>query len=256
MESDIVLLEMIDQSISKIILNRPEKHNALNLELMESLCRKIKALEDTSSRVAIICGAGSNFCTGLDLKQASDEALVEKMGHQLAQLFTILHQTSLVTIAAVHGHAIAGGGGLAASCDLVLFDEEAKIGFPEVHRGLVAAQVAAILARQMNMRHISELLLTGRLVSSEQAIEMGLGNSVVHIGELQDEVLRLAKEILKGGPEALKETKDLLRKLSRNFSVDLDLALSMHHKVRHSSEAKEGIAAFLEKRAPKWSVLN
>lgn len=253
MENDVVLIEHIDKSIVKVVLNRPEKHNALNLELMKALCEKILELEKNGCQVAIICGAGNNFCTGLDLKQASDEKLVEKMGHQLAQLYTILYQTPLVTIAAVHGHAIAGGGGIAASCDLVLFEAEAKIGFPEVHRGLVAAQVSAVLARQMTMRQVYGLLLTGQLVGSEQAVKMGLGNAVVRIGELQDEALKMAEEILKGGPEALKETKALLRTLSRDFVADLDLALSVHHKVRFSAEAKEGVAAFLEKRAPAWN---
>jgi methylglutaconyl-CoA hydratase len=253
MQNDAVLIEQIDRTVFKIILNRPEKHNALNLELMEALCKKIKDLENSACQIAIICGSGSNFCTGLDLKQASDEALVEKMGHQLAQLYRILYQTPLVTIAAVQGHAIAGGGGIAVSCDLVLFEAEAKIGFPEVHRGLVAAQVAAILARQMNMRQVYDLLLTGQLVGSEQAVKIGLCNAVVRIGKLQDEALRMAKEVLKGGPEALKETKSLLQKLSRDFVADLNLALSVHQKVRYSSEAKEGIAAFLEKRAAAWN---
>jgi len=175
------------------------------------------------------------------------------MDLRLADMFKIFHETSLVTIASVHGHTLAGGGGLAASCDIVLLDEQAKMGFPEVRRGLVAAEVMAILLRQICLRYVRELLLTGQLVDSYRAVEIGLANYIVTHEDLEKEALRIAEEVLKGGPEAIRESKYLLNKLSSgDFSINIDLALSVHDRVRHSQEAKDGIAAFLEKRKPVW----
>lgn len=252
MKNDCILVEKVNEFVSKIILNRPEKHNALSIELITALSDVLSELEKTSCRVVVISGNGKDFCSGLDLQQAVDEKLIEKMGGQLARLFTTLHNTTLVTIAAVRGNAIAGGGGLAISCDIVLFEREAKIGFPEVRRGIVAAQVATILARQVSMRHVRELLLAGKLVDAGRAVEMGLANMVVS-GGVEEEALHIAGEVLKGAPQAVKETKRLLEKLAPgDFSKDLEMALAVHHAARHSVEGKEGIAAFLEKRLPNW----
>jgi methylglutaconyl-CoA hydratase len=210
-------------------------------------------LEKSSCRLVIMNAAGKDFCAGLDLQQATDETLIEKMGKQLANLFTILHDTPLVTIACLHGNAIAGGGGIAASCDIVLMTEDAKIGFPETRRGLIAAQVAVILSKQMNTRAVKELLLTGILVDSYRAVEMGLANLVVIQDDIEKEAVTIAREILKGAPGAVKETKRLLDCLSNgNFTESLELALTFHHAARNSPEGKEGIAAFLEKRSPRW----
>lgn len=253
MKNDCIIVEKVNESISKIILNRPEKHNALGIELITALCEALTEMEKSSCRVVVISAKGKNFCSGLDLQQAADESLIEKMGRQLAALFTILHNTPLVTIAAVRGYAIAGGGGLAISCDIVLVDEEAKMGFPEVRRGIVAAQVAAILVRQASLRHARELLLTGLVVDAGRAIEMGLANRIVLYGDVESEALKLAGEVLKGAPNAVKKTKRLLEKLvPGDFSSDLEMALLVHHASRHSAEGKEGIAAFLEKRSPEW----
>lgn len=249
-----ILIEKFNRSITKITLNRPENQNALSLELMKELCEALKKIEDSECKVLILNAKGKNFCAGLDLKQASDEVLRDTMILQIASLFTLLHHTSLVTIAAVQGHAMAGGGGLAAACDIVLLSEEAMMGFPETRRGIVAAQVATILVRQLSMRHVRELLLTGHLVDSKRAVEIGLANQVVNLGQLQNEALRTAEEVLKGAPSALKATKGLLEKLIPDrFSEDLELALSIYHSARNSQEAKEGIASFLEKRPPKWN---
>ncbi len=256
MKNDCLSVEKVNEAISKITLNRPDKHNALSIELITSLSEALTALEKSQCRAVIISGSGKDFCSGLDLQQAADESLIDKMGSQLATLYTILHNTPLVTIAAVRGNAIAGGGGLAVSCDIVLLDAEAKIGFPETRRGIIAAQVATILVRQIGMRHVRGLLLTGELVDANRAVELGLANQVVVQTGVEDEALKIANEILKGAPEAVKETKKLLEKLAPgDFSRDLEMALKVHHAARHSKEGKEGIAAFLEKRVPHW-ILN
>lgn len=254
MMNEYIVIENINKAIAKMTLNHPQTHNALSLELMKELCDALNALENSSCQVIILAAKGKNFCSGLDLHQAADEALIEKMASQLAKLFTLFHHTPLVTIACVQGQAIAGGGGLAASCDIMLAAEEAKIGFPETRRGIIAAQVAAILVRQLNIRFVRELLLTGELIDSLRAKEIGLVNHVVSLEIMDQEALRIANEVLKGAPNAIKETKRLLKEMAQGtFGKDLALAIDFHHAVRHSAEGKEGIASFLEKRPPNWT---
>lgn len=244
----------LDEAIVCVTLKRPEKRNALNLALMEELCLTFEELaQNASLRVIILNAEGLSFCTGLDLKEAVDLLLAEKMAVQMAGLLTAVYSSPLVTIAALQGDAIAGGAGLVAACDFAIAAREVLIGFPETRRGLVAAQVSALLCRQMRMREVRELLLLGELVNTEIALSMGLVNRVVENEQLLIEAMRMAKLIIKGGPQATRDTKRLIDKLiPSRFADDLKIALSFHHSARHSEEAKEGIAAFLEKRLPKW----
>lgn len=242
-----IKIEAFSPKISIITLQQPQRHNALSLEMIEELCQAFTALEQTDCSIVILEAEGTSFCSGLDLKQAADEVLAEKMGLHLAHLFTILHQTSLITIAGVQGNAIAGGGGLAASCDIMLMAEEAKIGFPEVKKGLVAALVATILKGQISSRSLKELLLSGELIDSRRAVEIGLANRIVNSKNIRQEALLYAQEIAKGAPQALKKTKDLLRYLNGDvFPSQLQHALSVYRAARASQEAKDGIAAFLK----------
>jgi methylglutaconyl-CoA hydratase len=172
----------------------------------------------------------------------------------VAKTLLTISQTRLVTIAQVHGAAIAGGAGLMSACDLVVAAEGTKIGYPEVKRGLVAGFVMTFLRRQLHERDIRELLLTGELITAERAREIGLVNLVVAAGELENETQKLVDAVLQNAPGALASSKQLLEQLwSSSVKEDLDRALSHHMEARESAEAKEGIAAFLEKRAPHWS---
>lgn len=250
-----IKVQEISDKISAILLQRQEAHNALNLELIEELRSALEDLEGSSCQVVIIEAEGKTFCSGMDLKQVSDDTLVEKLGQQLAALFQLLHDTRIVTIASVQGDAMGGGGGLVASCDFVVLAEGAKIGFPETRRGLVPAQVAVILMQQLGGRSVKELLLRGESVGGQRAVEMGLANCVVKKDELAKTSLQFAYDVIKGGPQAIKATKDLLRRLeqeSGSFSDRLQMALSVYYAARGSSEGKEGITSFLEKRMPDW----
>ena len=164
-----------------------------------------------------------------------------------------LYRTPLITIAALHGAAIGGGAGLVACCDLVVATQDAKIGFPETQRGLVPAQVAALLKRQCPMHSVRELLLVGALVHADRAAALGLVNQVVSFADLPAAVHHLAHEILKGGPQALKSTKRLLDALDpRSLEHDLDLCMQFSREAISSLEAEEGLRAFQEKREPRW----
>jgi methylglutaconyl-CoA hydratase len=164
-----------------------------------------------------------------------------------------VYQVPQVTIAAVQGAAIAGGAGLMSASDVVVAAQDARIGYPEVKRGLVAALVMTLLHRQVRERDARELLLLGELISSERARLIGLVNRVVPAQHLMEEAMSLARTALQGGPQSIAQTKKVLDELWPSaFNHELDETLLHHLSARNSSEAREGVAAFLEKRTPKW----
>ena len=141
-----------------VTLNRPERRNALTLELLNELVAAIKVSSDqTSERVLILSGAGAAFCTGLDLKEAADPKKAHATAEMVANTLVALSQTRLITIAAVHGAAVAGGAGIMSACDFVVAAEKTKIGYPEVRRGLVAGLILTFLRRQVGERLIDTL---------------------------------------------------------------------------------------------------
>lgn len=246
----LILENHSNPSVSILSLNRPDKRNALNIELMDALTQTIQKI-DPKKRVLILQGEGPVFCAGLDLIEASDHTKSQQSSGALARLLQTLYTTPLVTIAAVHGAAIAGGAGLMAACDYVLADPKTLFGFPEVRRGLAAAQITTYLKRQLKERDLRELLLFGELINAERAKEMGLINQTLDQHHFLPELMRLADLIVLGGPQAIASTKKLLQ--STTLNEDVQNALKIHHNARTSPEAQEGIAAFLDHRSPKWA---
>ena len=249
----VVLIERQTPQITLVTLNRPERRNALTIELLTELVAAIKVVSDEAQeRILILRGAGAAFCTGLDLKAASPEN-AHATAEMVAKALLALSQTRLVTIAAVHGAAVAGGAGIMSACDFVVAAEGTKIGYPEVRRGLVAGLVMTFLRRQTGERNMSELLLGSELIDAERAKEIGLVNRVVSRENLMSEAQKFADSVLQGAPGALAQTKRLIEELWwRSVKEDVDLALKYHMQARESSEASEGIAAFNEKRPPNW----
>jgi methylglutaconyl-CoA hydratase len=252
----VILVEKQTPQITVVSLNRPDRRNALTLELLNELIAAIKVASDqTQERVLILRGEGAAFCTGLDLKEAASPRNAHATAEMVARALTTLAQTRLVTIAAVHGAAVAGGAGLMSACDYVVAAEKTKIGYPEVRRGLVAGLVMTFLRRQVRERDIRELLLGSELIDAQRALEIGLVNRVVPRDALMGEAQKFAESVLQGAPEAMKQTKRLIEELwSSSVKEDIDLALKYHMQARESDEAREGIAAFNEKRKPKWAV--
>ena len=254
----VVLVEKQTPQITVATLNRPERRNALTLELLNELNAAIKVASDEPRvRVLILRGAGAAFCTGLDLKEAADQKKAHATAEMVARTLVTLSQTRLVTIAAVHGAAVAGGAGIMSACDFVVAAEKTKIGYPEVRRGLVAGLVMTFLRRQVGERNMRELLLGSDLIDAARAKEIGLVNRVVPPNELMNEAQKFADSVLQGAPRALAETKKLVEELwSSSVTEDVDLALKYHMQARESAEAQEGIAAFNEKRRPNWTIEN
>ena len=251
----IVLIEKQSPQITVVTLNRPERRNSLTIELLNELVASIKVASDQADeRVLILRGAGAAFCTGLDLKEAADQKKAHMTAELVAKALTTLAETRLVTIAAVHGAAVAGGAGIMSACDFVVAAEKTKIGYPEVRRGLVAGLVMTFLRRQAGERNMRELVLGGELIDAERAREIGLVNRVVAPDQLMIEAQKFADSVLQGAPNAIVQTKRLIEELwSTSVKEDVDLALKHHMRARESAEAREGIAAFNERRKPNWT---
>ena len=249
----VVLVEKKNPHITIVTLNRPERRNALTIQLLMELTAAIgAAAADVNQRVLILRGAGLAFSTGLDLKTTS---AVHATAQMVARTLIALSETRLITIAAVHGAAVAGGAGLMSACDFVIAAERTKIGYPEVRRGLVAGLVMTFLRRQVGERNMRELLFGSELIDAERAREIGLVNCVVAQNELMSRAQKFADSVLQGAPGALRQTKKLIEELwSSSVKEDVDLALKYHLEARESEEAREGIAAFNEKRKPKWAM--
>src|SRR5213082_2016692 len=195
----VVLIEKQSPQITVVTLNRPERRNSLTIQLLNELISAIKVASDQpDERVLILRGAGAAFCTGLDLKEAADQTKAHATAEMVAKTLVTLAETRLVTIAAIHGAAVAGGAGIMSACDFVVAAEKTKIGYPEVRRGLVAGLVMTFLRRQVGERNTREFVLGGELIEAERAREIGLVNRVVARDELMNEAQKFADSVLQG----------------------------------------------------------
>ena len=210
-----VLLSEDRGSLRLLTLNRPDKRNALTVQLLRELHAALgTAVDDDAVRSVALTGAGPGFCAGLDLGEVqalrTDPEKARLSGDILYETLTRIYRSPKPVIAAVNGPAVAGGAGLMSVCDLVIAADSAKIGYPEVKRGLVAAIVMTFLIRQVGERRARFLLLTGELVTAEQAVELGLVNEAVPADQLLNRVDYWAEVLAACPPQALAHTKELL----------------------------------------------
>src|SRR5256886_1263341 len=250
----VVLIEQKSPQITVVTLNRPERRNALTLELLTELCAAVNvASEQPEQRVLMLRGAGAAFCTGLDLKEAADTTKAHATAEMVANTLIAISQTRLITIAAVHGAAVAGGAGVMSACGFVVAAQRKKNSYPEVRRGLVAGLGMTFLRRQGGEPQMGGVVFGSQLIDAGSAKEIGLVNRVVANDDLMNEAQKFAQSVLQGAPDALAQTKRLIEELwSSSVKEDVDLALKYHMQARESEEAREGIAAFNEKRKPNW----
>lgn len=249
-----------DSGIATLTLNRPDKRNAISFDLIDDLLRGLEEVQQSPAQVLIITGAGKAFCSGMDLenlKQLSGRT-PEQNRHDsetMAGLFRTLYDFPKPTIAAVNGAAIAGGTGLATLCDFTLAVPEAKFGYTEVRIGFVPAIVSTFLLRQIGEKQARDLLLTGRLFDVQEAHRLGLVNEVLPPERLMPRARELASQLMENSPTSLAFTKRLL---SDHAKLDLDrqiaAAIRENAEIRNTSDFREGISSFLEKRKPRWSA--
>ena len=258
MTTPLVISEQLKPGVIQLTLNRPEKRNALSVALLEAFLAALDAAEaDAGQRVLILTGAGSVFCAGMDLAEAGNPAVAGRSGELIATMLRRVVESRLITIAVVQGAALAGGAGLMSACDFAYAEGSARLGYPEPRRGLIAALVMTFLRRQLRERDARRLLLTGESVSGTEAAEMGLVSAAIGTELVMPTALRTANEVMLGGPEAVVQTKKLLASLWPSpLTEDFTRAMHVHHDMRDSAEMREGVAAFREKRKPKWVVEN
>ncbi|MBV9214806.1 MAG: enoyl-CoA hydratase/isomerase family protein [Acidobacteria bacterium] len=237
-----------------LTLNRPEKRNALNDELIQALKDALREADaDESLRAVVIRGAGKDFCSGADLASiqkianASYEENVED-ARQLADLFELIRKVRAPVIAAVHGRALAGGCGLATACDLVLATRSARFGYPEVKIGFVPAMVAAILRRNLGEKKSFELLTQGFEYSAEDALSLGLVNALFDDEGFDDAALEYASVYTKVSGSAVAMTKRLIYDIDADrYSDAITKGVETNARARMTEDCKKGIAKFLEK---------
>jgi methylglutaconyl-CoA hydratase len=248
-------VEPIRPGVSAVVLNRPGCRNALSIALMKELCAAIDRLSaDPAQRVLLLRGEGPAFCAGMDLREASNVEAAEQGAEWVGRVFSSLRSTPLVTIGEAHGAAMAGGAGLLLACDFAIAADDLRLGFPEVRRGLVPALVAQILRHRLRDGDLRELLLLAEPIDARRALRMGLVHRVVPANQVRDEALRFANLLLQGGPLAILATKQLLADLQMSpESEGPQIARRYHLEARLRDEAREGLAAFLEKRGARWT---
>jgi methylglutaconyl-CoA hydratase len=251
--AETVLYESSD-SLARITLNRPDKRNALNDELVAALKQALRrANDDDQVRAVVISGAGSDFCSGADLaalQKISTASVEENLedARSLMELFTLIRSLRQPVIAAVKGRALAGGCGLASACDLVLAARSSRFGYPEVKIGFVPAMVMAILRRNVSEKRAFELLTLGAEITSAEALALGFVNRLIDDEAFDDEVDAFVQQYLQTSSSAVALTKSLLYQTdAMSFEDALNCGVDANVTARLSEDCKKGIAQFLKK---------
>jgi methylglutaconyl-CoA hydratase len=239
-----------------IVLDRPERRNALSPELLVALSEALeRALAEPSVRAVVLSGRGSSFCAGADLGKGRELAAAggRQQENPFARLLHTLEEADKPVIAAVNGAAFGGGLGLVAAADIAIASEEAVMSFSEVRLGLIPAMISVVVLPKIGARQARRLFLTGRRFTATEALGYGLVHRVVPSDQLEAAVAEEVAEIAKGGPRAIAASKRLIREIPRLEPERAFLRASELFAERMAShEAREGMAAFTEKRKPSW----
>jgi len=248
-----------DGPVATITFNRPDKRNAISYELIDELLRALGEVEQSAAQVLVLTGAGKAFCSGMDLdnlRTLKGRSTKENLrdSQTMGLLFRSIYEFARPTIAAVNGPAIAGGCGIATLCDFTLASTDAKFGYTEVRIGFLPAIVSTFLIRQVGEKHARDLLLTGRIVSAEEAFRIGLVTEVVAPDSLKTRTRELAAQLTENSPASLAATKQLLTGFSfEELNNNIRAAVDSNARIRATDDFREGVSSFLEKRKPKWS---
>jgi len=257
-----VLLDIDAHGVATVTLNRPEVHNAFDNDLIVKLTGLLTELGGRRDvRVMILTGAGTSFSSGADIswmKSMADysEARNYEDALQLAELMATLNNLNKPTVARVNGHVFGGGVGLVACCDIAVASTDARFCLSEVRLGLVPAVISPYVIGAIGARHARRFFQTAEAMSAKKARRIGLIHEIARPGRLDSAVTHQVELLLKGGPDAQRESKELVHMVI-GHSLSADLALKMRTaeiiaQMRVSEEGQEGLKAFLEKRQPQW----
>jgi methylglutaconyl-CoA hydratase len=244
-----------------IMLDRPKKRNALSRAMLEQLSQALSDLhQERRVRAVILTGTGTAFCSGMDLAEIhassqGDQALQQwrEDAVQYRDLLEQMLQFPKPLIAAVNGPAVAGGAGLVLASDIVVATPEARFGLPEPRRGLMAGLVAPLLTFRIGGGHAAYLLLTAQLIEAAEAYRIGLYHELTASETIWARAHALAQECAKSAPQSLQLTKRMLNEtIGDPLATLLSAGAAATATARTTEAATEGLAAFLEKREPKW----
>lgn len=250
--------------VATVRLNRPEVRNAFNALMIREITRAFEELSaDKSVRLILIRGNGKVFCSGADLnwmKEAVSHSEEENYREalELAECFQTIYTCPKPVITIVHGASTGGANGFVAVADIALTTDDAVFSLSEVRSGLVPAVISPYIIKRIGEFPARELMLTARRIHGIEAADRGLVNWHYASEELEEGVNKIVHQILEGGPEALAITRKLIYDVSNNWSFDeaIGKTASIIASIRVSDEGREGMAAFLEKRKPRWSENN
>lgn len=251
------VLYAVEEGVAVLTLNRPDKRNALDDRTVVELREAVEcAEEDERVRVLLLRGAGPDFCAGADLAQlekiAAGAGALENLDDAtaLGELLVRMRRLSKPIVAAVHGHAFAGGAGLATACDLVVAAEDAAFGYPEVHLGFVPAMVMALLRRACGEKVAFELVARGDRIDAAEAHRVGLVNRLFAAETFEADSLEYARELGRRSPSALRLSKRLFYGID-GASIEEAIARGAEINVlaRMTEDTREGVRRFLERRA-------
>ena len=258
-----VLLSVDARGVATLTLNRPDKHNAFDTETLQALAGHLRSLDaEAAVRTIVLAGTGKTFCSGADLASMRalgnaregdnlDEAM--RLAEVLAQLSTV----GKPTLARIQGNAFGGGVGLIACCDVAIAVESARFALTEVRLGLVPAAISPYVVAAIGARQARRYAVTGERIEAAEARRIGLVHDVVTADALDGAVAAVIEEILKGGPQAQRECKELIREVNPAMGApDADVRRSTAKRLarlRVSEEGQEGMGAFLQKRPPRWT---
>lgn len=249
------VLYQVQDGVARITLNRPDKRNALDGELVSELKEAMTASAgDAQCRVVLLAGAGTDFCSGADLaglEKTAQAGVLDNMAdaRATAELFQMMRDHPHPIIAAVHGRALAGGCGIATACDIILAAESAQFGYPEVNIGFVPAMVMAILRRSISEKAALELVVTGEIVSAARAHELGLIHRVYADDRFTAEVNAYAARLASKSASAIMLSKRLLYNMdSTSFQAALEAGVEINAIARMTEDCRRGVEKFLSKK--------
>lgn len=243
-----------EQSVARITLNRPDKRNALDDEIINEMKGALdEAAHDASVRVVVVSGAGKDFSSGADLaalRRISEASVTENVGdaRNFAEMFVAMRRHPRPIIAAVRGRALAGGCGVATACDLILASESAQFGYPEVNIGFIPAMVMVILRRNLSEKRAFELITRGEVMGARAALEIGLINRVFADDEFDAQVEAYVNQMAAKSASAVSLAKNLLYHMdAMSFESALEAGVQLNAITRMTEDCKRGVERFLKK---------
>lgn len=254
----------IEGNRADLILNRPEKHNALNPEVLMELQELLDWIsEEKAIHFLVISGKGKSFCAGADINwfaSAKDKPKQENWEEylQIPELLKTLYEIPQITIAAVHGNVLGGANGIISACDFVIAEESANFAFGEIKLGIIPATILPFVAKRLSAQTLKKVMFTGRTFLADEAHQIGLVDFTSEDGNLQYDIEQLINKLKLASPDALRACKQLIIDIDSGkiTTKNSEYTANILAELANSEQGREGLSAFLEKRKPDWRKHN